>query len=89
VSSARILSDLIACERNAADHVTMIEKIGRPLVVRGRSRLLASRLRRDHGRARAVGQRRRDYTKCMEPRGYVVSAWKADPSPMPRAGESP
>jgi len=89
VSSARILSDLIACERNAADHVTMIEKIARPLVVAAGLVFWPLGFGATTAAPVLSGQRRRDYTACMEPRGYVVSAWKADPSPMPRAGESP
>ena len=29
-------------------------------------------------------QRERDYTQCMEPRGYIVTMWKADSKPSSR-----
>lgn len=89
VSAARILNDLVACERFASEHVTLIEKVGRPLVVVAGLLFWPLGFGATTASPVLAGQRRRDYTACMEPRGYVVTAWKSDPSPMPHTGESP
>jgi len=89
LSSARVLKDLVACERFASDHVSVLEKIGRPLVAVAGLLFWPVGFGASTASPVLAGQRRRDYTACMEPRGYVVTTWKSEPSAMPRQGEGP
>jgi hypothetical protein len=89
VSAARILAALVTCERIASNNITIVEKIGRPLIA------VAGLLLWPVGFGSATVapafaiQRERDYTACMEPRGYVVTRWKPEPTPMPHFEEGP
>jgi hypothetical protein len=89
VSQARVVDDLLACERAVAANVTLLEKIGRPtMVVAGlffwpvavgsATATTALPIRRLH-----------DYAACMTPRGYLVTAWEPSPPPPPASTSSP
>src|SRR5712691_6826301 len=76
VAPARVLADLVDCERIVTGNVSILEKIGRPAVA------LVGLLFWPIGFGSTTMspalsiQRQRDYTACMEPRGYVISRWK-------------
>jgi hypothetical protein len=89
VSQARVLADLLACERAVEANVTLLEKIGRPTMVVAGLFFWPVAV----GSATATPawplQRLRDYAECMQPRGYVVSAWQPAPPPPPSSTASP
>src|SRR5262249_8953652 len=89
VTSARVLNDLIECERFVSARVSIIEKIGRPIIAVARLLFWPVGFGASTATPALAGQRRRDYTTCMEPRGYVVSLWKSEPSAMPRPEQGP
>ncbi len=87
--AARVLADLIACERTVEGNITLAEKIGRPTVafvglfvwpVGVGSTMMSPAL---------AGQRERDYTACMMPRGYVVLPWTPDVEPRSPPEQTP
>ena len=89
VTSARILNDLMDCEKFASARVTMVEKIGRTLITVAGLLFWPIGFGASTASPALAGQRRRDYTACMEPRGYTISNWKSEPSAMPRQGDGP
>jgi len=89
VTSARVLNDLVACEQFVSARVSVVEKIGRPLVTVAGLLFWPVGFGASTASPALAGQRRRDYIACMEPRGYTVSNWKSEPSAMPRQGEGP
>ena len=90
VSRARVLNDLIECEYIVSGHVSLLEKIGRPAVAVVGMLFFPIGFGSTTVSPALSIQRQRDYTACMEPRGYVVSRWKPDPSPpLPKPGQGP
>src|SRR5262249_26513736 len=90
VSRARVLSDLVACERIVSGHVSLLEKIGRPAVAVVGMLFFPIGFGTTAVSPALSIQRQHDYAACMQPRGYVVSRWKPDPSPpLPKPGQGP
>jgi len=89
VTSVRVLNDLMDCEKFVSARVSVIEKIGRPLVAVAGLLFWPVGFGVSTASPVLATQRRRDYTACMEPRGYVVTMWKSEPSAMPRPGQGP
>ena len=90
VSRARVLTDLMECEYIVSGHVSLLEKIGRPAVVVVGMLFFPIGFGSTTMSPALAIQRQHDYSACMEPRGYVVSRWKPDPSPpLPKSGQGP
>jgi hypothetical protein len=89
VSQARVLADLLACERAVEANVTLLEKIGRPTVVLAGLFFWPLAVGSATATTTLPLQRLRDYTACMAPRGYLVSAWEPGPPPPPTSTSSP
>lgn len=90
VTPARVLADLVECERIVEGHVSVIEMIGRPAAAVAGFIFWPISVGTSMVTPAFAIQRQRDYTACMKPRGYLVTLWKAEPSPPPpRAREGP
>ncbi len=89
VSQARVLADLLACEREVEANVTLLEKIGRPTMVVAGLFFWPVAVGSAGATTTLPRQRLRDYATCMTPRGYVVTAWQPAPPPPPSSTASP
>ena len=90
VAPARVLKDLVDCERIVSGHVSLLEKIGRPAVAVVGMLFFPIGFGSSTVSPALSIQRQHDYMACMEPRGYVVSRWKPEPSaPLPKPDQSP
>lgn len=90
VAAARILNDLLTCEQVVEEKVSMVEKIGRPVVAVAGVFFWPASVGSWAASATLFVSRQRDYTACMEPRGYVVTPWEPTPgelSSKPRSEE--
>ena len=79
LTPARITNDMTECERYAQDQVTMAEIVGRPAVMMAGIFFFPAMLASLAASSTLVVFRERDYTACMEPRGYLVTPWRARP----------
>jgi hypothetical protein len=79
MTPARITSDMVECEKYAQDHVTMAELVGRPAVMMAGIFFFPAMLASLAASSTLLVFRERDYAACMEPRGYVVTPWRASP----------
>ncbi len=87
LSTLRILTDLTTCEHLVERNVSVVEKLGRPAVAIAGVFFWPASVGGMAASATLAVNRQRDYTLCMEPRGYVVTAWQPSPaerSPQPR-----
>ena len=89
LSQARVLADLLACERSVEANVTLLEKIGRPTMIVAGLFFWPVAVGSATATTTLPLQRLRDYAACMTPRGYVVSAWQPSPPPPPASTSSP
>jgi hypothetical protein len=76
---ARILSDLVTCERAASRNLTWAEKIGRPVVAVAGAFFWPVSVGGMAASATLAVNRLQDYSDCMKPLGYVVTAWQPSP----------
>src|SRR5262249_19919587 len=79
LTPARITSDMLECERYAQDQVTVAEMVGRPAVMMAGIFFFPAMLASLAASSTLLVYRERDYAACMEPRGYVVTPWRAQP----------
>jgi hypothetical protein len=77
LTPARITSDMLECERYAQDQVTVAEMVGRPAVMVAGMFFVPAMLVGLAASSTLLVFRERDYAACMEPRGYVVTPWRA------------
>lgn len=77
ITPARVTSDMLACERYVQDQVSMAELVGRPAVMVAGVFFLPAMLATWAASSTLLVFRERDYAACMEPRGYVVTPWRA------------
>ena len=77
LTPARITSDMLECERYAQDRVTVAEMVGRPAVMVAGMFFAPAMLVGLAASSTLLVFRERDYATCMEPRGYVVTPWRA------------
>jgi hypothetical protein len=78
---ARILSDLVTCERAASRNVTLVEKLGRPAVTVAGAFFWPVTVGSMVASATVAVNRQHDFADCMTPLGYVVVPWEADGRP--------
>ena len=79
LTPARITSDMLECERYAQDQVTVAEMVGRPAVMMAGIFFFPAMLASLAASSTLLVFRERDYAACMEPRGYLVTPWRAKP----------
>src|SRR5262245_22434936 len=72
LTPARITSDMVECERYAQDKVTVAEMVGRPALMTAGIFFFPAMLASLAASSTLLVFRERDYTACMEPRGYLV-----------------
>ena len=92
VPAARILTDLVACEQAVKDKVSVVELIARPTAAVAGVFFWPVTIGSLAASTTLHVYRERDYTACMTPRGYVVTAWDARPgesSPKSPTGQDP
>src|SRR5262245_18868096 len=77
LTPARITNDMVECEKYAQDQVTMAEIVGRPAVMMAGIFFFPAMLASMAASSTLLVFRERDYTACMEPRGYLVTPWRA------------
>jgi hypothetical protein len=77
LTPARITSDMLECERYVQEQVTMAELVGRPAVMMAGVFFFPAMLVSLAASSTLVLFRERDYAACMEPRGYLVTPWRA------------
>lgn len=87
MAPARVLADLMACEHTVEAKVSMVEKIGRPAVTVIGFFFWPLGVGSTMAAPALHVQRRHDYALCMEPRGYVVTAWQPEPEPVSSRGD--
>lgn len=76
IPPARIVSDMVACEQFVQDQVTLAEAVGRPVMVAASMFFWPAFLASYAASSTLFVFRERDYTACMEPRGYLVTRWQ-------------
>jgi len=79
LTPARITTDMLECEKYVQDQVTMAELLGRPAVMMAGIFFFPAMLASLAASSTLLVFRERDYAACMEPRGYVVTPWRARP----------
>src|SRR2546427_1443638 len=89
VTSARVLNDLVACEQFVSARVSVVEKIGRPLVTVAGLLFWPVGFGASTASPALAGQRPRDYIACIEPPGYTISNWKSETGALPPPGAGP
>jgi len=77
MSPARIESDMVACERYVQDQVTVAEIVGRPVMMAASTFFWPAFIASFAASSTLFVYRERDYSACMEPRGYRVTPWRA------------
>jgi len=77
LTPARITSDMLECEKYTQDQVTTAELVGRPAVMMAGIFFFPAMLASLAASSTLLVFRERDYTACMEPRGYLVTPWRA------------
>jgi hypothetical protein len=77
VPPTRILNDMVACEQYARDQVTVAEMVGRPVVMAASAFFWPAFIANYAASSTLLVMRERDYARCMEPRGYQVTPWRA------------
>ena len=78
MSADRILGDMVTCEQFAQEQVTLAEKVGRPVVMAASVFFWPAFIANYAASATLFVFRERDYTACMEPRGYLITPWRAN-----------
>ena len=73
---ARILADLVACEQDAKEKVSVLEMIGRSTAAVAGVFFWPVTIGSVAASTTLHVYRQRDYTTCMTPRGYVVTPWE-------------
>jgi hypothetical protein len=87
VAPSRVLNDLVTCDRVVGRNISWVEKIGRPVAAVVGIFLWPVSIGSMAASYTLFVQRERDYTECMEPRGYIVTMWVPDaPSATPNQG---
>jgi hypothetical protein len=76
IPPARIVSDMVTCEQFVQDQVTLAEAVGRPVVVAASVFFWPALIASYAASSTLFVFRERDYTACMEPRGYLVTRWQ-------------
>jgi hypothetical protein len=79
---ARIVDDLVTCERAAARNLTWTERIARPVVTVAGAFFWPVSVGSMVASATLAVNRENDYADCMRPLGYTVTPWR------PTAGEN-
>jgi hypothetical protein len=79
VSAARVQADLVACEQNVREKVSMVEIIGRPTATVAGLFFWPVTIGNVAASTTLHMLRERDYAACMTPRGYVVTPWEPRP----------
>jgi len=77
VPPSRILNDMLACEQFVQERVTVAEMVGRPVVAVASLFFWPAFVVSFTASSTLFVLRERDYTSCMEPRGYQVTPWRA------------
>jgi len=77
VPPSRILNDMLACEQFVQERVSVAEMVGRPVVAVASLFFWPAFLVSFTASSTLFVLRERDYTSCMEPRGYQVTPWRA------------
>jgi len=77
VPPTRILNDMVACEQYVQDQVTVAEMVGRPVVMAASAFFWPAFIANYAASSTLLVMRERDYARCMEPRGYQVTPWRA------------
>ncbi|HET7341181.1 MAG TPA: hypothetical protein VFL90_06940 [Methylomirabilota bacterium] len=85
---ARIVSDLVTCERAASRNVTLAEKLSRPAVSVAGVFFWPVTVGSMVASATVAVNRQRDYADCMTPLGYVVVPWDGDGRPRAATAET-
>jgi hypothetical protein len=80
VAQSRVLNDLITCDRFVGQNISWFEKLGRPALAVVGFFFWPVSVGSMAASYTLFVQRERDYTKCMEPRGYIVTMWRPDPN---------
>ncbi|HEY2992366.1 MAG TPA: hypothetical protein VGM22_06120 [Methylomirabilota bacterium] len=83
---ARIVNDLVTCERAASRNLTWTERIARPMVTVAGAFFWPVSVGSMLASATLAVNREHDYADCMRPLGYVVTPWQSrdgDPSVKP------
>jgi hypothetical protein len=78
MSADLILGDMVTCEQFAQDRVTLAEKVGRPMAMAASVFFWPAFIASYAASATLFVFRERDYAACMEPRGYLVTPWRAN-----------
>jgi len=81
--AARIVKDLVACERTVSKNVTWTEKIVRPVITVAGIFFWPASVGSMAASATVAVNRQRDYTDCMKPLGYAVTPWVPAPNGHP------
>jgi hypothetical protein len=79
VPAARILADLVACEQDAKEKVSVLEMIGRSTAAVAGVFFWPVTIGSVAASTTLHVYRQRDYTACMTPRGYIVTPWEPGP----------
>ena|SRR2546425_8273602 len=81
---ARVLNDLVTCDRVVGQNISWLEKVGRPVAAVIGMFVWPVSIGSMAASYTLFVQRERDYTECMEPRGYIVTMWSPDPASSTR-----
>ncbi len=77
VPRAKVVNDLVTCERAATRNLTWAEKLGRPLVMAAGVFFMPVSVASMAASAVLAENRQHDYADCMRAMGYVVTPWNA------------
>jgi hypothetical protein len=81
IASMRVLTDLMTCEQVVQGRVSVVEMIARPAVTIAGLFFWPASVGSMAAAAKLSVARQRNYTACMQPRGYVVTPWDAKTDP--------